>query len=86
MIRLYNDSTTYDFTLEQIDNPSIQIKTHLFILVARTDYFKGLIDSGMLETQILNSKFTLKSGLSIENFKLFLKYLYYDSDAFPTNK
>ncbi|CDW86235.1 kelch repeat [Stylonychia lemnae] len=86
MIRLYNDSTSYDFTLQSIDNETVQIRVHLFVLVARCDYFKGLIDSGMLETQNFTSKFSLKPGINFDIFKLFLKFIYFDRDAFPTTK
>jgi hypothetical protein len=47
MIQIYNDrAVTGDFILKKDD---YQIKVHLWVLVARCEYFRALIGTPMLE-------------------------------------
>ena len=38
----------------------------------------------MLESRNMQTTFTLKDGVKPEIFQMFLKYLYYDQSAFPS--
>ena len=63
------------------------MKVDLFVLMARSEFFKNLADSPMLESQNFTSAFSLtildgNKTVNLEIFKIFLKYLYYGETAF----
>ena len=88
MIQLSNRADqSKDFILANKEDSSIRIKVDLFVLMARSDFFKSLADSPMLESQNFTSSFTLSildgnKTVSLEIFKIFVKYLYYGETAF----
>ena len=61
MIQLWNRSDSLkDFALVNKEDPSVAIKVDLFVLMARSDFFRSLADSPMLESQNYKSSFSLR--------------------------
>ena len=76
-----NEIESKDFILESKD-PSVQFKAHLFLLVARSDFFGSLAESSMIESKNMKSQIQLNNMLGnvqSSTFEIFLKYLYYGS-------
>lgn len=65
LISLYNDKSSCDFSLKLPDNS--KLRAHMFILIARSDYFKSLIDSPMIESS--NFKISINGTRGDANIK-----------------
>ena len=88
MITLFNSNESKDFTLAcKEDNGATTFRVHLFVLCARSDFFRSLAQSPMLESRNATSQFSLmatasQTKVSPNVFQMFLKYLYYGESAF----
>jgi len=85
LLQIYNDrNASADFTLRNKQKPADEsYQVHLFVLVARSEYYRGLIDTPMLEVQKMEGTFeSPPSGCSKNLFKEFIKYLYFDEVYF----
>ena len=79
MIQIYNDrKISGDFTLVNKGDPQETYKVHLFVLVARSSYFRALIDTPMLEANKMESVFEVPKEIKRSIFKEFIKFLYFD--------
>ena len=90
MISLYGNDTSKDFTLKcKEDDGATMFKAHLFVLCAKSDFFRSLASSGMFESRNAQSQFSLiatasQTKVSPSVFQMFLKYLYYGESAFDS--
>lgn len=87
MLQIYNDrKVTGDFTLESKDGKH-QVRVHLFVLIGRSDYFRAMIDSPMLEGQNMKSSYDVPVDMSRAQFifEAFVRYLYIDELKFGSD-
>ena len=71
------------------EDESVKFRAHLFLLCARSDFFRSIAATPMLESQNMTVQFSLmttvsQSKVSPTVFQLFLKYLYYGESAFDS--
>ncbi|KAJ6243115.1 ankyrin repeat-containing protein [Anaeramoeba flamelloides] len=74
--KLYKDDNSKDFSI--IINKKKKIKTHKFLLQARSDLYRGLFLFDNSDQWEINDY----SGKSYETLSIFIRYLYYDSFSF----
>ena len=51
MIQLYNNNGMKNFTLVAKENKEVSFKVHLFVLCAKSDFFRSLSTSPMMESR-----------------------------------
>ena len=51
MIQLFNSHASKNFTLVAKENPDVNFKVHLFVLSARSDFFRSMAGTPMMESR-----------------------------------